>query len=242
LAGDWRVRDVVAHLLDGELRRLSLHRDGHVLSLPAEARRGERGLVHFLNALNAEWVKAAARLSPRALTELLRPTGEACAAFLSALEPDAPALLPVAWAGETESPNWMDVGREYTERWHHQQQVRLAVGAPLLREEKWLRPVLELSLRALPHRYREVPAAEGEALAIEIHGPSGGRYALVRLGGAWRLRIGSPAVAAARLALDEDAAWRVFFKAWPKDRPPLLTTEGKGSLTTPFLAAWAVMA
>ena len=29
VAGAWRVRDVAAHLLDGELRTLAAHRDGH---------------------------------------------------------------------------------------------------------------------------------------------------------------------------------------------------------------------
>src|SRR5690242_7833268 len=32
VAGAWRVRDVAAHLLDGELRTLAAHRDGHALS------------------------------------------------------------------------------------------------------------------------------------------------------------------------------------------------------------------
>jgi hypothetical protein len=32
VAGAWRVRDVAAHLLDGDLRKLAAHRDGHVLS------------------------------------------------------------------------------------------------------------------------------------------------------------------------------------------------------------------
>jgi len=32
MAGRWRVRDVAAHLLDGELRTLAAHRDGHRLA------------------------------------------------------------------------------------------------------------------------------------------------------------------------------------------------------------------
>jgi uncharacterized protein (TIGR03083 family) len=35
LAGDWKVRDVAAHLLDGDLRTLSARRDAH---LPAPDR------------------------------------------------------------------------------------------------------------------------------------------------------------------------------------------------------------
>ena len=31
LAGAWRVRDVAAHLLDGQLRRISVQRDAHLI-------------------------------------------------------------------------------------------------------------------------------------------------------------------------------------------------------------------
>ncbi|HEY5908122.1 MAG TPA: maleylpyruvate isomerase N-terminal domain-containing protein [Vicinamibacteria bacterium] len=242
VAPNWRVRDVAAHLLDGELRRLSMHRDGHALPLPAEARADEAGLVAFLNAMNAEWLQATRRLSPRILLDLLREAGQAGAAFLAALEPEGKALLPVAWAGETASANWMDVGREYTERWHHQQQIRLALLAPLLLDAKWLRPVLEISLRALPHRYRDVPAEDGATLVVEISGPSGGRYSLVREAGAWRLFAAAVEKPAARIVVDQDAAWRIFFKAWPAGAPPALTAEGRPELSGRFLAAWAVMA
>src|SRR5690349_7527168 len=64
IAGAWQVRDVVAHLLDGDLRKLSAYRDGHVPP-PPEPIHGYEDLVHFLNGLNAEWVGAARRLSPR---------------------------------------------------------------------------------------------------------------------------------------------------------------------------------
>ncbi|HEY6546808.1 MAG TPA: maleylpyruvate isomerase N-terminal domain-containing protein [Vicinamibacteria bacterium] len=242
VAGRWRVRDVAAHLIDGDLRRLSLQRDGHALSLPREAMASEEGLVTFLNALNADWVRAAARLSPRILLELLRSAGKAAATFLVSLDPEGRAFLPVGWAGEAVSKNWMDVGREYTERWHHQQQIRLAVGAPLLLDPRWLRPVLELSLRALPHRYRRVEAREGESLQIEIGGASGGSYALVRGREAWQLLAGTAAEPAARIVVDEDAAWRVLFKAWPEGAPPVVGREGRPELTQAFLTAWAVMA
>src|SRR5436190_1349327 len=68
MAGSWRVRDVVAHLVDTALRRLSFHRDGAVprTSLPPEV--GDRPLVAFINDLNATWIRAAERLSGRVLT------------------------------------------------------------------------------------------------------------------------------------------------------------------------------
>jgi uncharacterized protein (TIGR03083 family) len=244
LAGSWAVRDVVAHLLDGDLRRLSLQRDGHTRPTPEGPLATEADLVTFLNGLNAEWVRAAWRLSPRLLVDLLKMTGPAIAELFASLEPEGPAFFPVAWAGEASSRNWFDLGREYTERWHHQQQIRLAVGAPPLNEEKWLRPVIDLSVRALPHRYREMAASEGARVLVEIRGASGGTWSLLREGSAWHLFLGTtetPEVA--RVTLDEDTAWRVFFKALPEGGPPpAIVFEGRPDLGRAFLAARAVMA
>ena len=52
LAWAWTVKDVVAHLLDGNRRTLSLLRDGHVGEAPEQP--GYDGLVGFLNRLNAD--------------------------------------------------------------------------------------------------------------------------------------------------------------------------------------------
>ena len=50
------------------------------------------------------------------------------------------AIFSVAWAGESESENWFDVARDYTERWHHQQQIRDAVGRPGYAEPRFSGP------------------------------------------------------------------------------------------------------
>ncbi|HVQ30488.1 MAG TPA: maleylpyruvate isomerase N-terminal domain-containing protein, partial [Vicinamibacteria bacterium] len=190
LAGEWTVRDVVAHLVDGDLRRLSFERDGQAIPPPPRPFTGEADLVAFLNELNADWVRVARRLSPRVLLDLLKSTGLQAAALFASLSPESPAFFSVAWAGESSSKSWFDVGREYTERWHHQQQVRLAVGAPLLNEPRWLKPVVDLSMRALPHRYAGTTAPEGASVLVEIRGPSGGVWSLVRRGDAWSLFAG----------------------------------------------------
>jgi uncharacterized protein (TIGR03083 family) len=241
LAPAWAVRDVVAHLLEGDLRRLSAQRDGQVPSSPKPIT-SEADLVAFLNDLNAEWVRVARRFSPRVLVDLLKVTGPAVAALFSSLDPEAAALFPVSWAGEAASKSWFDVGRDYTERWHHQQQLRLAVKAPSLTDPLWLRPVLELSVRALPHRYRGTVAADGERVEIVVRGASGGSWTLAHEEGAWQLYAGAASGAAARIDLNEDAAWRVFFKALPAGVAPPITIEGRPELGRAFLTAWAVMA
>jgi uncharacterized protein (TIGR03083 family) len=242
-AGAWTVRDVAAHLLDGDLRKLSFHRDGLPLPPPDRDVGGYGGLVAFLNALNAEWVSAARRISPALLVDLLAVTGPQVAAFVAGLDPFARSLFPVAWAGEDESSNWMDTGREFTERWHHQQQIREAVGAPLLTDRSWLRPVLDISVRALPRAYRGVAAAEGEGITLRVTGPAGGEWSLVRKGDGWQLYVGACDRPAMTATTDPDSAWRLFFKGQsPEEGRARIHIDGEARLGEPLLSALAVMA
>src|SRR5690606_12064895 len=72
-AGAWLVRDVVAHLLDTSLRRISGGRDGYSGTFRPVESYGD--LLRLLNELNAEWIRAADRLSPRVLMDLLAHVG-----------------------------------------------------------------------------------------------------------------------------------------------------------------------
>ena len=238
----WTVRDVAAHLLDVDIRRLSAHRDGHAPPPPGGALASYRDLVGYLDQLNATWVAAARRIGPPVLVDLLAVTGAQVAAFVTGLDPDGPALYPVSWAGEETSANWLDVGREFTERWHHQQQIREAVGAPGLVQPRWLRPVLEISMRALPHAYREVAAADGAAVMVAVEGPAGRTWTLVRDGRAWRLCTGAAAAPVARVRLSEDTAWRLFFGVPMPDARARLAIEGDEAVGAVVLRAIAIMA
>ena len=244
LAGAWRVRDVAAHLLDGDLRKLSFHRDRHPPPAPAAAISGERELTAYLDQQNAGWVEVARRLSPRLLTRLLAVSGPEVAAFVESLDPQGTALFPVAWAGEELSLNWMDTGREYTERWHHQQQIREATGRAGLVAPQWLRPVLDISMRALPHAYRGVAASVGARLQFVIDGSGGGEWTLSREAAGWRLGLASETdgSASTRVSLSVDTAWRIFFKALsPAEAERRVRIEGDVALGRAFVSARAVM-
>ena len=161
VAGAWRVRDIVAHLLDGELRTLAAHRDGHPLAADGTVQ-GYTDVIALVQRLNAEGVAAGRHWSPRILIDLLDMSGAWMAAFIATLDPEAPALFAVAWAGEAVSTNRFDTAREYTERWHHQMQIRLAIGDRgqhrTLLAERYAAPLLETAVRVLPHAYRELAA------------------------------------------------------------------------------------
>lgn len=237
----WRVRDVAAHLLDGDLRVLSALRDGHG-EPPAEPIDGYDDLVRFLDRLNADWVTASRRLSPRVLTELLATTGPDVAATFASLPPHAPALYAVAWAGETASENWMHVGREYTERWHHQMQIRDAIGAPGLFARRWLYPLLDLSVRALPYAYRATKAGIGMSVVVEVEGPGGGVWSLVKGEVTWAVYHDAAPSPEAAIRLDADTAWKSLYHALvPSEARARAHVEGDEALAAPFFGTRSVM-
>jgi uncharacterized protein (TIGR03083 family) len=238
----WSVQDIVAHLLDTCFRRLSLGRDQTEIA-PPRPLSSYGDLVAFLNQLNAEWVIAARRLSPRMLMDLMDWAEPQLHRYLESLDPEEPASFGVAWAGEEHSPNWFDIGREYTERWLHQQQIREAVGAPGLSSRRWLFPVLDLFVRALPFRYRNVPADPEATVQLEITGEAGGSWTLVRTVGGWNLFSGSVSHPLARVTLDQDTAWKLFSKGLSSDQAMRdIRVEGDAGLGQPVLGALAVMA
>lgn len=242
LAGAWSVRDVVAHLIDLAFRRVSFHRDGLVPPPPPFPIQGERDFVRFINGLNHEWVAATKRFSPQVLTELFELASSDLAGFFETRSIDAPGLFGVSWAGEQSSAGWFDIGREFTELWHHQMQIRLAVGADPLPDPRYLRAVLDVSMRGVPYAYRDVAAGEGDTVAIEIEGPAGGRWTLTREVDRWTLWTGTPARADARVRLSDDIAWRLLFNALsPTQASASIQIEGRTELAVPMLKARSVV-
>src|SRR5205085_9666269 len=109
VAGSWLVRVVAAHQLDSDIRRLWFQRDNAPPVPPDTPIESYRDLVGFLNQLNADWIKAAKRISPQLLVEFLSLTGAQVTKLLESIDPFAPALFSVAWAGEETSLHWFDV-------------------------------------------------------------------------------------------------------------------------------------
>lgn len=206
----WRVRDVAAHLLDTALRKLSMVRDRWTAE-SVEIRTAQ-DVVELVNRLNREGVTVYRRLSPSILIQL---TEEACrqsADFHESLNPFAPAVFGVSWAGESQSLNWFDTARELTERWHHQQQIRLATRKPGIMARSLYHPVLDCFLRGMPHLYRDVKAPVGTVIAFNISGEAGGRWLLKRESLAWSLVTAPSAATASEVTVPEELAWRLFTK------------------------------
>ncbi len=239
----WSVRDVAAHLLDTALRRVSYDRDDQELVRPDRPIGSYGDLVAFLDHLNAAWVEAMRRLSPRLLVDWIEAAEEDLGACFPALDPWARARFSVAWAGESESQSWFDVARELTERWHHQQQIRLAVGAPPLTEPRFSEPILETFLHAVPHRMAAVEAPEGTALAITLRGERDYLYTVRREAPGWKLYRGQEGESEASILLAEEPAWLLFTKGLPgAEARRQAQVEGRAELSDRFFVTLAVMA
>jgi hypothetical protein len=196
--------------LGGEVGILSRRRDKY--SPPdAAAPANYAELVAMINDLNDVWVRALRRMSPPVLCELLDGGGRLVEMYFASFDPDAPGV-PVDWAGCEVAPNWLDLAREYTERWHHQQQIRDAVGLPGMTEPRYLRPVLDTFVHALPHAFRDMPGRQGTAVQFRARGDAGRDWVLLREKAGWALYVGVAAAPAAEVALDQDDAWRMFTK------------------------------
>jgi len=206
----WKVRDVAAHLLDTPLRKLSMVRDGWVVDA-AEIQSPE-DLIAMINRLNQEGVAVYRRMSPNVLIGLMQIACGQSARFHESLDPYASAAFNVSWAGEETSLNWFDTARELTERWHHQQQIRLATNRPGIMTRELYHPVLDCFARGLPHLFRDVAAPVGAMVQMTIAGDCGGQWFLFRSAAGWQMAARPAGMISARVTIPQELAWLLFTK------------------------------
>jgi uncharacterized protein (TIGR03083 family) len=246
---DWSLKDVVSHLLSDDLGRLSRGRDGHSAALFefTSPETFESDLLEWINHQNNAWVEATRRLSPRLLNDLLRWTGQQTQTYWQSLDVDALGE-PVSWAGPDPAPVWLDVAREFTERWLHQQHIREAANAPLLYEERIFVPVLDTFARAIPHTYRHVTAPDGTMVRLTLAGAGATgqsplSYDVVRADDRWQLVADAGDKTDAEAALPADVAWRLFTKSiTPEDALASAALKGDSTLASKMLDTVSIIA
>jgi uncharacterized protein (TIGR03083 family) len=241
IAPQWKVRDVAAHLLDTPLRKLSLVRD----SCRADSVdiRSPQDLIDLVNRLNREGVAVFRRLSPALLIDLMKTACRQSADFHESLDPFAVAAFNVSWAGEDTSLNWFDTARELTERWHHQQQIRLATSRPGLMTPELYHPVLDCFLRGLPHLLRDVEAASGTTIEVEVAGDCGGQWWVQKEPTAWAMVKRPVGVIASSVTIEQSLAWRLFTRGIDRDSVRAqIRIEGDSDLGERILDLTAIVA
>lgn len=207
---DRTVKDIAAHLADGSLRRISMQRDHFFVEHKLNLNQLDT-LVEYIQQLNREWIVAMRRVSPRLLVEMIKKYDKEVFELFSSLKPDDNAMLPVAWAFQQSSPNWFDIAREYTERWHHQMQMRLATGRPLLMSERFLKPVYETFLLALPaHLNNCYSPTDDQLLVVELFGEIQLRNRLQFKNGRWDFCETDSNMAKTIVRIPASIGWMLF--------------------------------
>jgi uncharacterized protein (TIGR03083 family) len=210
VAPKWKVKDVAAHLLDTALRGVSIGRDGYLPEAPSI--HSSVDLAAFINRLNQEGITVYRRLSPAVLISLMEVAAKSLADLHASRDPLAMAPYGVSWAGEEKSANWFDTARELTERWHHQQQIRLAVNKPGIMTRELYFPVLDCFLRALPFAYRHISAKPGTCAQFLISGECGGDWYLYHGEKSWQLIAAPFGEITSVTIIPQEIAWRIFTK------------------------------
>ncbi len=222
----WSVKDIVLHLLGDDIGRLSRNRDAFddsTLMNTYPILSSWNDLVTYINKRNELWVQATRRMSNRLVCTFLSLTGEETYQYFSFL--DLYDLgEPVSWAGPNPAPVWLDIAREFTERWVHQQQIRDAVGKPGLKDRYFFAPVLETFVRALPHTFSEIHTTYGTLIHLIITGEAGSEWHLQREQEIWVLGKNATSPADATVVLDQESAWRLFTKGISKEEAILRAT------------------
>ncbi len=241
IASQWKVKDVAAHLLDGNIRTLSMLRDTWYSETPDIDTYPK--LLDYLNGLNADWVKAMKRVSPAMLILLHEATSKLYCNYYASLDPFGKAGFAVNWAGENESKNWMHIAREYTEKWLHQQQIRDAVGKPGLMERKFFYPLIQTFMMALPFHFQQITEEENTHVQVTITGEAGGVWQIRYSAGKWQFMEEPIANPAATLLIDPDTSWRLFSKSLrPSEVMDKICLEGDRKLAEHALHMVSVMA
>jgi uncharacterized protein (TIGR03083 family) len=241
LARLWTVKDVAAHLLDGNLRVLA-QAQNYIGDSPSEIN-SYSDLVNYLNRLNADWVMAMKRVSPATLIEMLEVTQQPVIDYYHSLDLLAPARFAVSWAGESESQNWFHIAREYSERWHHQQQIREAVGKEGIMEKEYFYPLIQTFMMALPHTWRNTNAPDDSVISVKVNGPSGGEWRIKSKNQKWSFTSESDHIPNALIEISADTAWKLFTKALPEtEASQKIKISGNQKLGKPILTMVSVMA
>ncbi len=238
----WKVKDVASHLLDGNLRALSMSRDGYYGSKP-ENIHSYQDLVTYLNTMNLTWTNATKRLSPQVLVSLLRTTGWAYIEHLNTLNAFENAIFSVAWAGQESSQNWFHIAREYTEKFLHQQQIRDAVDKQGLMTKELFYPFLDTLMYAFPYTFRDVSAKTGTVVSIKVTTEIGGQWHILKTDNHWTLRKDENGNAHSQVIIDPHTAWKLFSKSWRpeqvKDKIQILGDQIFGEQALKMVAVMA---
>ena len=234
----WTVLGLCCHLVGDDLGLLARERDGHY-GTPGPAG-SEAGFAAWLDDLQADWVRAARRLSPRLVTDLLRWAGPQITAMFAGQDVRA-RTVSVSWAWSDLVPAWLGQAREVSEYWIHRQQILQALGRPSDLRADLAGPVLDGLRWAYPYRLAQAPAPSGDTVSIAVTGPLSRTWHLVATDAGWEF-AGQPGPrVTATLAMSTEQAWRLLTNNLPAAAQADLAVSGDDAITALLLRTRAII-
>jgi uncharacterized protein (TIGR03083 family) len=209
----WSVLGLCSHLVGDDLGFLARHRDGHY-GTPGPPDASESEFIAWLDKLQDEWVRAARRLSPRIVADLLDWAGPQVAEAMRGEKPRA-RTADVSWAGTGPVPAWLNHVRELSEYWIHRQQLLQALGRPSDLRADLAGPILDGLRWAYPFRLGEALAEPGDTVTISVTGPVELTCYLVAAATGWEYRDAPGARIVASLEMTTEEAWRLLTNNLP---------------------------
>lgn len=233
----WTVLGLCAHLAGDDLSFLARHRDAHFGTPgPDDA----TDFIAWLDDMQDEWVRAARRLSPRIVADLLAWSGPQVAAVLRAEDARA-RTASVSWAGTGPVPVWLDQARELSEYWIHRQQLLTAVGRPGDLRADLAGPVLDGLRWAYPFRLGQLPSRPGDTVTIAISGPVERTWVLVASPAGWEFRDAPGPCVIASLGLTTGQAWRLLTSNLPAADRSRIAAAGDAAALDVLFATRAII-
>ncbi len=234
----WSVLGLCCHLLGDDLGLLARHRDRHGTAPPDGLTEGE--FVGWLDELQAGWVRATRRLSPRLVADLLQWARPQIAELFRQQDPAA-RTASVSWAAPGAVPTWLEQARELSEYWIHRQQLRQALGRPSDLRADLAGPVLDGLRWAYPYRLAQAPSHSGDTVTISVTGPVTRTWYLVASPAGWAYRGQPGPRATASLTVTTDQAWRLLTNNLPAAEKGQLTVTGDDAVTSILLHTRAII-
>ena len=228
----WTVLGLCCHLVGDDLGLLARNRDGFLgTRAPAGS---EAEFAAWLDELQAEWVRAARRLSPRLVTDLLRWAGPQINVMFAGEDARA-RTASVSWAGPDLVPAWLGQARELSEYWIHRQQVLQALGRPSDLRADLAGPVLDALRWAYPYRLAQAAARPGDTVSISVTGPLARTWHLVAAEIGWQFGDQPGPRLVGSLAMNAEQAWRLLTNNMPAAGQGALTVSGDDAITAILL-------
>jgi hypothetical protein len=169
----------------------------------------ESEFIAWLDNVQIEWVRAARRLSPSLVVELLDWAGPRLVETFRGQDPRSRTAY-VSWAGQDEVPVWLDQFRNLSEYWIHRQQLHQALGLPSDLRADLATPILEALPWAYPFRLGQVRCEPGDTVSITISGPTSLTWHLVATPIGWDFGSQPGLRRAGMLTMTTEQAWRLL--------------------------------